>query len=624
MKVTKLFSILAVSAALLVAACGCTESGTTENPNDFPANALEKEGYNLVFSDEFDEKKIDTKKWLPQYFPHSTTIASACQTTYRIEDGKLCLYIDENTGNFSESTEMKVSSIQTIEKNNLHPNTANVTNVVPYESFACQYGYFEMRAKMPSCGGGGHVAWWLIGTQDDARADGTMSSQNGEIDIVETSFEYTNVFNPKVHAWDDKDLYAFEKATGLEGTYDDSYHIYAMDWTPSGLTFYVDGVEICSTTNSPQYRMGMFLGIYTDCVSFTGAANDVYPKEFWVDYIRVYQKEGGYPDGVTKDTTPVVLPQDFATQYDSKMLGNTEITQTQPNLLFSANALLNDGTDIAGLCDGDYKYGYVSPDGVELPDTYTFTWDTPITADTLRIACNCAVGQAPTYMEIQAQGEDGQWKTINDFNVNWITITDVAEYVDIPVELNEVTAMRLIVKDANLEWGHYVISEMKLFLASDTIGDDAQQVQSVIPQDTDLRDDNFAPEAERVQCSGSGVGVDELVNESHKEGYVSEDNPALPQDIEFTFAQEQTICGVRMTGNCALGQAPVLVEISVKINGEYKSVGMYRLKWQSKSVGNEYCDMEFESQSGVEAVKVTILQANLEWNHYSIQEIQMY
>lgn len=622
----KLSRFLAATAAvlLLLAICGCSKPDPQLNPNDYPASPLEKEGYNLIFSDEFEEEKIDTKKWLPQYFPHSTTIASACQTTYRIEDGKLCLYIDENTGNFSESTEMKVSSIQTIEKNNLHPNTANVTNVVPYESFACQYGYFEMRAKMPSCGGGGHVAWWLIGTQDDARADGTMSDQNGEIDIVEASFEYPNVFSPKVHAWDDKDLHAFEQSTGLEGTYDDSYHVYAMEWTPDGLTFYVDGKEICSTTNSPQYRMGMFLGIYTDCVSFTGAANDVYPKEFWVDYIRVYQKEGGYPDGVTKDTTPVVLPQDNAKQYSSKMLGDAELNQTQPNLLLKADILRNDGDNIGGLCDGNYRHGYVSPDGVELPETFTFTWEEPITADTLRIMSNCCLGQAPTYMEIQILDENGEWKQIADLNVNWITITDTYEYVDIPVAANEITGMRLIVKDAWLEWSHYVITELKLFLESDTTGNDIPVVESVIPDDTDLRDDNVATKADSVTVTGSGIGAEALINERHQEGYVSEDNPALPQDIEFIFSEKQTIHGVRMTGNCALGQAPILVEISVKIDGEYKSVGIYRLKWKSKSIGNEYCDMEFESQSGVEAVKITILDAFLEWKHYSIQEIQMY
>lgn len=616
--------VLAAGAAMLLLT-GCGGEKGTSSAKDVPANPVEKEGYELIFQDEFDEDKIDTKKWLPQYFPHSTTIASACQTTYKMEDGKLCLYIDEDTKGFSESTEMKVSSIQTFEKNLLHPNTANVTNVMPYESFACQYGYFEMRAKMPDCGGGGHVAWWLIGTQDDAREDGTMSSQNGEIDIMETTFEYPNVFAPKVHAWDDKDLFEYSKSVGLEGTYDDSYHIYAMEWTPSGLTFYVDGKEVCSTTNSPQYRMAMFLGIYTDCVDFTGAANDVYPKEFYVDYVRVYQDKNGYPDGITKDTTPVVLEKDLATQYKSEMLGDAQITQTQVNLLSSASVVLNEEiTDVAGLCDGDYTYGYVSPDTVELPDEYVFTWEMPVTADTLRIACNSAVGQAPTYMEVLTKTGDGEWTSVNNFNVTWNTISESYEYVDIPVEAAGITGFKLIVKEANLEWKHYVISELKLFKEHDTEYENARKLTSTVASGSAILDTNIAYMAESITCTGKGSGLDDLANEDHVAGYVSEDNPALPQDIVFTFEENQAVRGIRLSGNCSLGQAPTMVEISVKIGGSYKSMGNYVLTWQSKEAGHEYCDLTFDTQNGVEAVKVTVKRANLEWKHYAIQEIQIY
>lgn len=606
--------------ALLLLLTGCEKKQSA----DVPANPIEKDGYELIFSDEFDGEEIDIKKWLPQYFPHSTTVASACQTTYRMENGELCLYIDEDTENFSESTEMKVSSIQTFEKNLLHPNTANVTNVVPYESFACQYGYFEMRAKMPSCGGGGHVAWWMVGTQDDARADGTMSSQDGEIDILETTFEYPNVYSPKVHAWNDKDLFEYKDSVGLEGDYVNGYHIYAMEWTPSGLKFFVDGKEVCSTTNSPQYRMAMFLGIYTDCTDFTGPANKVYPKEFYIDYVRVYQDKDGYPDGVTKDTTPVVLEKDLATQYKSEMLSDTEIAQTQPNLLSSAKITLNDETiDVAGLCDNDYTYGYVSPDTVELPDEYTFTWDSPVTADTLRLACNSAVGQAPTYMEIQTKKANGDWTSVDKFNVSWITISESYEFIDIPVEASNITGLKLIIKEANLEWKHYVISEAKLFAENDLEMANAKKVTSKTTTGSAILLNNIAYLAETITTTGKGTQLDELANEDFVAGYVSEDNPSLPQDIVFTFDELQQVRGIRIEGNCALGQAPTLVEISVKTGGSYKVVGSYYMTWQSKEAVHEYCDLTFSTQTGVEAVKVTVKRANLEWKHYAIQEIQI-
>ena len=33
---------------------------------DYPANPLEKEGYRLIFHDEFDGKEIDRTKWIPE------------------------------------------------------------------------------------------------------------------------------------------------------------------------------------------------------------------------------------------------------------------------------------------------------------------------------------------------------------------------------------------------------------------------------------------------------------------------------------------------------------------------------------------------------------------------------
>ncbi len=615
--------LIAACAALLLMMAGCEQQA---QPSDgTPPNPVEKEGYNLIFQDEFDGETLDIDKWLPQYFPHSTTDAAACQTTYRMEDGKLVLYLDENTPCFFDGTEMKVSSIQTYEKNHLHPNTPNVTNVMPYDSFTCQYGYFEIRLKMPNCGGGGHVAWWLVGAQDDARADGTMSSQNGEIDIVETSFEYPNVFSPKVHAFDDPDLAEYKDSVGLEGNFTDEYHIYAMNWTPEGITFYFDGKEICKTNQSPQYRMGMLLGIYTDSIGFTGAHNDVWPKEFYIDYIRVYQDKNGYPNGTTKPATPVVLPQDSAEQMNSMMFGDMELAQPITNLLASANMTLigEEAADLSGLTDNNYKHGYVSPDDVALPKEFVFSWDEPVSGDTLRLVSNCAVGQAPTYMEILTKSGDGEWVSAVNCTVTWITISDSLEYIDIPVPGDNITDLKIIVRNANLEWKHYVIIEALYF--AENGGESGENIiSSVIAEDSGILENNIATQATVTIPEGTGRLVSDLVNGSHVEGYVSEDNPELPQDILFTFNEGKTVSGVRISGNCSLGQAPTKVEISVKVNGEYISLGDYTLVWQSKTLPHEYCDILFDAMENVEEVKITIKQAWLEWKHYSIQEIQIY
>lgn len=251
---------------------------------------MQKEGYTLIFEDDFNVTDLDGKKWLAQYFPHGTSKLKGCLTKYEIEDGCLKLVIDETTPTYAEDSDMKVSSLQTFEKDLLHigAGLTNVRPVKPYHGFSTTYGYFEMRAKLPSCGGGGHMAWWLIGTQEDAKEDGSQSLQTAEIDIVETLFADNNLFRPSLHAWTDPKLEEYHEEINLEGEFNNSYHIYGLDWSPKGLIFYVDGEAVARTYQSPDYPMCMFLGLYTNC-DWSGRDNEVYPKEFVVDYIRVYK-----------------------------------------------------------------------------------------------------------------------------------------------------------------------------------------------------------------------------------------------------------------------------------------------------------------------------------------------
>lgn len=256
------------------------------NSYDIPSNPIDKRGYTLIFGEEFDNDELDSSKWLDEYLPHASDSVDGCKARYQINNGVLDLMLTEDMPQYACYTTMKVSSIQTIEKNNLHPGGRQMREVEPFNGFAIKYGYFEMRAKLPDCKGGGHIAWWLIGTQDEENHD-------GEIDILENLFDSNNVFSPKIWHWHDSNISDFRKDVKLPGKFDKSYHIYAMDWTPKGLTFYVDGIRIAHTKSSPDYEMGMLLGIYTGC-DWDGTDNMIYPKTFSIDYIRVYQKNSGY------------------------------------------------------------------------------------------------------------------------------------------------------------------------------------------------------------------------------------------------------------------------------------------------------------------------------------------
>ena len=656
-KISTLFLSLLIIFSVILSISGCQK----ENKNgNIPPNPLKKEGYTLIFNDEFDEEELDINKWLPQYFPHATNSAEGCATTYTMENGCLNLMINEETPVYNSGTKMKVSSVQTFEKDLLHPGagTANVTSVVPYEGFATQYGYFEMRAKLPDCKGGGHIAWWMTGTQDDARKDGTHSAQTGEIDILENLFEYPNVFSPKVHAWTDEGLSEFKKDVGMDGIYDDSYHIYAMDWTPSGLTFYVDGKEIATTTNSPKYRMCMFIGLYTNC-DWSGEDNGVYPKVFSIDYVRVYHDNNGYPDGITLPTDPVVLPEDSAAQYEAKTAPNDILSSSEENLaknaVFTTNAKDADGRDGSRMFDGDYTTGLTSVDSPELPNEFVFSWQEPQTIKTLRIGSWYAVGQGPTYIELLAKEKDGEWKSLGLANIIWYGNSEVPEYVDIPLNAVDVVEFKLLLNKANLEWNHYVINELQLL--GGTVDNNSMETapppvtpppttegtpdtppttvptQPTAPPAMGLTGENLVEKAVVSYNDGfmNGQGLQNIKSVGNSNAYVSEDAPNMAEQyIQFNW--EDAVSFNRMILSCQYcgtateeGQAPTAWEIYTSENGTdswAKIASSNDVRWAS---GEGLQDMatDFPVVSGVKGVRVKITAANLSWNHYSVYSIQI-
>ena len=66
------------------------------------------------------------------------------------------------------------------------------------------------------------------------------------------------------------------------------FHVYAAEWTPDGVVFFVDGNAVKRVGQSPDYPMQLMLGIYEFPAGGKRDARS-YPKSFVVDYVRGYR-----------------------------------------------------------------------------------------------------------------------------------------------------------------------------------------------------------------------------------------------------------------------------------------------------------------------------------------------
>ena len=162
--------------------------------------------------------------------------------------------------------------------------------------FSQDYGRFEARIKIPR-GQGIWPAFWMLG----ADIDKTQWPACGEIDIMENIGKEPSLVHGTIHG----PGYSGGEALGLsyslpgEGTFADDFHIYAVEWEPKEIRFYVD--EHLYETRRPAdlpngakwvYDHPFFI-LLNVAVGGSWPGNpdgtSVYPQTMLVDYVRVYQ-----------------------------------------------------------------------------------------------------------------------------------------------------------------------------------------------------------------------------------------------------------------------------------------------------------------------------------------------
>ena len=151
--------------------------------------------------------------------------------------------------------------------------------------FQQQYGLFTARIKLPA-GRGLWPAFWMEG----ADATDVTWPNGGEIDVIEVNNQKPGLVEAFAHAPDvNKGLYL-----PLGSPLSAGYHVYAIEWTPTQITWLVDGRvfgHVQVSAGSPFHQPFFLILNLAVGGKWPGppTAATKFPAQMDVTWVRVYQ-----------------------------------------------------------------------------------------------------------------------------------------------------------------------------------------------------------------------------------------------------------------------------------------------------------------------------------------------
>ncbi len=235
--------------------------------------------WNIVWQDEFDGNSLENH-WSYQTGNSGWGNNELQAYTNRVENstvsnGKLQIIAREESYNGASYTSARLRSI----------NAGDWT-----------YGKFEASIKVP-IGQGIWPAFWMMPT--DSYYGGWPTS--GEMDIMELLGHQPQISYGTAH-WgtspNNKDS-SGSSVTKSSGNYSDEFHLFAIEWEPDQIRWYIDGVQF-HTLNKSEIVAPFFWPFDQDFHfilniavggNWPGSpdATTVFPQIMEVDYVRVYQ-----------------------------------------------------------------------------------------------------------------------------------------------------------------------------------------------------------------------------------------------------------------------------------------------------------------------------------------------
>jgi beta-glucanase (GH16 family) len=252
----------------------------TSTENNGYNTSMERQGWQLVWTDEFNGTEIDTTKW-----------------THEVNgDGggnnEMQYYVASKANSYIKDDFLVIKAAQQNYKGKFYTSARLNTKL----KADWTYGRFDIRAKMPIQQGVWPAIWMLPSDY----VYGTWP-RSGEIDIMECIGSKPKTLVGTLHYGD---AWPNNKYTGAsidmkQGDLSTQFRVFSVEWEPHEIRWYVD--DSLYATKTPKdldphpwpfdQRFHMILNVAIGG-QWPGPPDEttVFPKYMFVDYVRVYQK----------------------------------------------------------------------------------------------------------------------------------------------------------------------------------------------------------------------------------------------------------------------------------------------------------------------------------------------
>jgi len=249
------------------------------------------DGFELVWSDEFDGTEIDATKW-------SYDLGDGCQISQDLcgwGNNELEFYTDRSDNSYLEDGNLVIKAIKEIPfYQGQHQYTS--ARLVTKNKGDWKYGRIDVRAKLPF-GQGLWPAIWMLPT--DNVYGGWPKS--GEIDIMENIGSEPNRVFGTIHYGHDFWRFNSQGIELDEGSFAEDFHVFTVLWDEDCIQFQMDGIDIgepntrstvLPTTYPFDQKFHLLLNVAVGG-NLPGNPNAAtsFPQTMEVDYVRVYQEK---------------------------------------------------------------------------------------------------------------------------------------------------------------------------------------------------------------------------------------------------------------------------------------------------------------------------------------------